>query len=476
MTTATQQQFLYEQVAEDVRNAITTGVYGSEERLPSLRQITSLYGVSLATAIQAYQWLEDSGFVEARPKSGYYVLPRACGKACEPEVSTPSMRASEVTVGDLALGILEEARRPDLINLGAAVPGADLLPLKSMSRIYAGVARRDMALLGRYESQQGNEMLRKQISRRLRSSGVRAHPDEIIITNGCMEALILSLRAICKVGDTVAIESPSYYGMLQAAELLRLNVLELPTHPRDGVDLNALQQALDKKLIDVCMFMPSFNNPLGSSMSKKSRKQLVGMLAAKNIPLIEDDIYGDLCYENPRLPAAKSFDCDGDVLLCSSFSKTLAPGYRIGYVVPGKYFDAVLKRKFLGNISSAGIPQVALAEYLRKGTYERVVQKAALHYKQRTDRLRQLVLQHFPEGTRVTQPQGGFVLWVELPLHISGVVLHDHALAAGISITPGVIFSPGGDYQHHIRMSASAVDGDMMESAVRRLGELSNKY
>jgi len=474
--TAIEQKFLYEQVAEDMRHAITIGTYSSEERLPSLRKITSLYGVSLATAIQAYQWLEDSGFVEARPKSGYYVLPRGCGKACEPEVSNPRMKASEVTVGELALGILEEARRPDLINLGAAVPGEDLLPLKNMSRIYAGVARREEALLGHYEAQQGNELLRKQISRQLRSSGVRVHPDEVIITNGCMEALILSLRAICKVGDTVAIESPSYYGMLQAAELLRLNVLELPTHPRDGVDLNALQQALDKKMINVCLFMPSFNNPLGSSMPHKNRKQLVEMLAAENVPLIEDDIYGDLSYDTPRLPAAKSFDCHGNVLLCSSFSKTLAPGYRIGYVVPGKYFDAVLKRKFLGNVASAGIPQVALAEFLRKGSYERVVRKAALHYKQRTDRLRQLVLQYFPEGTRVTQPQGGFVLWIEMPEHISGVALHDRALAAGISITPGVIFSPGGDYQHHIRMSASAVDGDAIDRAVKTLGELSNKF
>ncbi len=471
----TEQNFLYQQVADDMSQAIAMGTYAPGERLPSLRRIAAHYEVSLATAIQAYQWLEDSGFIEARPKSGYYVLPQGCGKACEPEVSRPKMRASEVTVGQLALDILAEARRSEVINLGAAIPGPELLPLKSLSRIYAGVVRRDVSLLGYYESQQGNVLLRAEVARRLRVSGVRVHPDEIIITNGCMEALILSLRAVCKTGDTVAIESPSYHGMMQAAEQLGLNVLELPTHPRDGVELDALQQALDKKLIDVCMFMPSFNNPLGSLMPRKSRQNMVAMLAQAKVPLIEDDIYGDLGYGNSRLPAAKSFDREGNVLLCSSFSKTLAPGYRIGYVVPGKLFEVVLRLKFLGNIATAGTPQVAIAEFLRKGSYERVVRKATRSYQQRTERLRQLVLEHFPEGTRVTQPQGGFVLWVELPEHINGVALHDRALKAGISISPGVIFSPRGDYQHHIRMSASMVSLEGMVPAVKRLGQIAHQ-
>jgi DNA-binding transcriptional MocR family regulator len=472
---ATEQHFLYQQVAQDMRRAIGMGTYPPGERLPSLRRIAAHYEVSLATAIQAYQWLEDSGFIASRPKSGYYVLAQGCGEACEPQVSRPRTAASEVTVGQLALDILAEARRPDLINLGAAIPGPELLPLKGLSRIYAGVVRRDPSLLGYYEQQQGNALLRQQIARRLRVSGVRVHADEIIVTNGCMEALMLSLRTLCKAGDTVAVESPSYYGIMQAAEELGLNVLELPTHPRDGVELDALQQSLDEKRIDVCLFIPSFNNPLGSLMPKKNRQRMVAMLQRAGVALIEDDIYGDLGYEATRLPAAKSFDSDGNVLLCSSFSKTLAPGYRLGYVVPGKYFDELLRHKFLDNIATAATPQVALAEFLQKGGYERVVRKATRHYQQRTERLRQLVLQHFPEGTRVTQPQGGFVMWVELPEHINGAALHDAALQAGISVTPGVIFSPRGDYVHHIRMSASMVALERMSDAVALLGRLAHE-
>ncbi len=455
--------------------AIGMGTYPPGERLPSLRRIAAHYEVSMATAIQAYQWLEDSGYIEARPKSGYYVLPQACGEACEPNISKPRSRPSEVTVGQLALNILAEARRPELVSLGAAIPGQELLPLKTLSRIYAGVVRRSPELLGRYEAQQGHELLRAQIARRLRVSGVRVHPDEIIVTNGCMEALVLSLRCLCKTGDTVAVESPSYYGMMQVAEQLGLNVLELPTHPRDGLDLDALQQALEKKRIDACLFMPSYNNPLGSCMPRNRRRQMVQMLNEAGVALIEDDIYGDLSYDSTRLPAAKSFDREGNVLLCSSFSKTLAPGYRIGYVVPGRYFDELLRLKFLGNIATAGMPQLALAEFLQKGGYERVVRKAAKQYQQRSEMLRQMVLQHFPEGTRVTQPQGGFVMWVELPEHMEGISLYERALEQGISITPGVIFSPRGDYKHHIRLSASAVETSEISTVVEQLGAIAVK-
>ncbi len=464
--------FLYEQVAEDMRHAIAMGTYGAGERLPSLRRIARHYGVSLATAIQAYQWLEDSGLVEARPKSGYFVLENGCGEACEPGMSRPSAQPGEVTVGHLALDVLEEARRDDLINLGAAIPGPELLPLKALSRAYAGVVRREPGLLGRYEPPQGLLALREQIARRLRVAGVRVHPDEIIVTNGCMEALLLCLRVLCRPGDTVAVESPSYYGVMQAIEQLGLNALELPTHPRHGVELESLERALEEGRIDVCLFMPSFNNPLGSNMPRENRERMVRMLARFGVPLIEDDIYGDLAYEGGRLPAAKAFDETGSVLLCSSFSKTLAPGLRLGYVVPGRHFDELMRGKFLGNIATAGTPQQVLAEFLRKGGYERVVRRAVTIYRRRTERLRRLVLQHFPEGTRVTQPQGSFVLWLELPEHIDGIALHDRALAAGISVSPGVIFSPRGDYRHHIRMSASRVEEERMDEALATLGRI----
>lgn len=469
------ERFLYQRLADEVATAIRHGVYRTGEKLPSLRRFGQRHEVSLSTALQVYRLLEQRHLIESRPKSGYFVLPQSCGEACVPAMSRPSMAPGEVTSAQLAVDILDEARRPELINLGAVVPSSDHLPLKSLARIMSALVRRSPELLGRYERPAGNELLRERLARRIRKAGCPCHSDELIITNGCQEAMVLSLRAVAKPGDVIAIESPTFYGILQSIESLGMKALEIPTHPRSGVDLDTLQKVIDKKQVAACLFIPSFNNPLGSCMPLANRKRLASMLAKARVPLIEDDIYGDLSFDEPRLPTVKSFDRQGNVLLCSSFSKTLVPGYRIGYVMPGKWLDKVRHLKLLGNVATAGLPQVALAEYLQRGGYERVIRESSNHYHWRIEQVRALVLQYFPEGTRVTRPQGGFVLWVEMPPQVDCVRLHDLALKAGISVTPGVIFSPRGDYRHHIRISCGQLDGEETEKAVRRLGMIAKQ-
>ncbi|HEY0635802.1 MAG TPA: PLP-dependent aminotransferase family protein [Gammaproteobacteria bacterium] len=468
-------EFLYRRVAGELGELLRSGAFAAGARLPSLRAIAARYGVSLATAMQAYEALEREGLIEARERSGYFVRPPVCGVECEPDMSQPAQTPGEVTVARLALDILEEVRRPGVLNLGAAVPGVEQLPLRPLLREMNSVVREIPAILGRYEVPAGNPELREQIARHLLRAGCRYRPDEIIVTNGCMEAITLSLRAVAKSGDTIAIESPTFYGILQAIEALGMRALELPTHPRDGLDLDALEAALTTQRIAAILLVPSFNNPLGSMMPLANRQQLAKLVARFDVPLIEDDIYGDLGYQSPRLPAVKSFDRSGNVLLCSSFSKTLAPGYRIGYVVAGKHHGRVEHLKLLGNVATAGLPQLTIARYLKSNRYETMIRSAARTYAQRSEHLRRLILEHFPEGTRVTQPQGGFVLWVELPEHIDAVQLHEAALRQGIAITPGVIFSPRGDYRHHIRMSCGQVEGETMRSGVVRLGEIAHR-
>jgi DNA-binding transcriptional MocR family regulator len=470
-----QGRFVYQRLADELAESIRRGDYRAGEKLPSLRRFCRQQAVSLSTALQVYRELEQVLLIEARPKSGYFVLPQEYGKASEPEMSRPSMVPGKVTGARLAVDILNEACRPELVNLGAAVPGVDHLPLKSLSRITSGLVRRSPELLGRYERPAGNVLLRERIVRRLHQAGCACTSEEIIITNGCQEALVLSLQAVAGPGDVIAIESPTFYGILQTIESLGMKALEIPTHPRDGVDLDSLQQVIDRKEVAACLFIPSFNNPLGSCMPLENRKRLADMMARAGVPLIEDDVYGDLSYQEPRLPTVKSFDHDGQVLLCSSFSKTLAPGYRIGYVSAGKWRERVSHLKLLGSVASNGLTQVALAEYLQRGGYERVVRQAAHSYRRRSEQLRTLVLKHFPQGTLVTQPQGGFVLWVEMPPEVDCVHLHDLALEDGISVTPGVIFSPRGDYRHHIRISCGQLAAEDAEPAVSRLGDIAKR-
>lgn len=468
--------FLYRRLAQDLGNAINQGVYGIHERMPSLRRVTQHYGVSLATAIQAYQLLEDQGMLAARPKSGYYVLPRHHELQPEPHTSKPPARATSVNVGQLALSLVNESRSPKLVKLGAAVPGADMLPLKILSRNMAGIARRHWQDAGSYEAAQGVLALRRQIARLMRQAGCQCTPDDIVITNGCLEALSLALRVVTKPGDTVAIESPTYFGILQVMESLGLNAVELPTHPGSGVDVAALREAIQKHTLSACVLMPNLHNPLGSSMPEQNKKQVVEMLAAADITLIEDDVYGVLSYHQPRPKAAKAYDRSGNVILCSSFSKTLAAGYRIGWLFSQKFRAAIEYHKFLQNISTATLPQLAIAEFLSRGGYSRTIQHCAHIYRQRMELLRHWINQYFPSGVRLSNPQGGFVLWVELPQHVDCVDFYRRAMDKRIAVSPGILFGARAQYRHHVRLSCGAVDSDTMHRGLKILGTLLAHY
>lgn len=467
------QSYLYQRVANELSQAIQKGIYGVGDRLPSLRHISHRYAVSLATAVQAYEFMTDKGLIEARPKRGYFV------KTCltpvkEPEPSKPALRPTKVNVAQLAMSLINESRQPGLVKLGAAVPGIDVLPLGVLSRSMAGVARRKYQATGMYEDAQGNLDLRSQIARMMQEAGCGCHPDEVIITNGCLEALGLALRVVVKPGDTIAIESPTYFGILQTIESLGLKALEIPTHPRDGIDLDSLRKAIIRQSVKACVLVPTYNNPLGSSMPEKNRKQLVQLLAKHEIPLIEDDEYGFLSYATQRPKALKSFDKKDGVIYCSSFSKTVSPGLRLGWMLAGQYTEQIKYKKFLDNISTAIHPQLAMTEFLARGSFQRNVRKAALIYQRRMEQLRYWISEAFPEGTRISNPEGGFLLWVELPKTIDGFELYNAAMQKRIAITPGILFTAQTQYKHHIRLSCGAVEGEEARQSIRQLGTLAH--
>ena len=466
------ENYLYEQLESDLTKDIYKGVYGVDERFPSLRYVSEQYEVSMATVIQAYQRLEVKGLIWSRPKSGYFVSAWKNEQLEEPSISSPKTSPSNVSVGHLAMSLINESRQPGLIKLGAAVPGPDLFPLASLSRTLAGIARRKHTASSSYEDAQGNIDLRKQIVHLMRESGVRCTAKDIIITNGCLEALGLALRVTAKTGDTIAIESPTYFGILQVIESLGMKALEIPTHANTGIDPKALKKAISKRNIAACILMPTFSNPLGATMPAENKQEVVELLAKHNIPLIEDDIYGSLSYESRRPKAAKAYDNNGNVLYCSSFSKTISPGLRIGWILAGKYQEQTLYQKFLDNISTSIHPQLTLAEFLSKGGYRRCVRHSAHIYRQRMDQLRRWVADAFPKGTRITNPNGGFLLWIELPKKHDAVTLYQKAIAKKIAITPGILFSAQGQYKNHIRLSCGAVEGEQARKAINALVKL----
>jgi DNA-binding transcriptional MocR family regulator len=342
--------------------------------------------------------------------------------------------------------------------------------------MHARAARVHRKRAGEYEDPMGSIALRGAIAKLIGDSGAMVDPSQIVITNGAQEALNLGLREVTSPGDVVAVESPVYFGVLQAIEALGLRVLELPTHPTHGVDIDALEKAAKSKGINACVLCPTCQNPLGFNMSAKNKEAAVSILNRYRIPLIEDDVFGALGLENPRPAVARSFDQDDNVLLCSSFSKTISPGLRLGWIAPGKHLKKVIRQKFLGNLSTGIIAQQAMVEFLDGNRYRRTTQTAAGTYAHRLRRMRESVLDSFPAGTTCTSPKGGFFLWVELPVRYDSLELFELAAQQSISISPGRLFSQGNIYRNCMRLSCGKIEEEHIEEAVSGLAKVVNAY
>ncbi len=462
----------YETLAEHLLNAIAQNLYRPGERLPSVRQLSQQHQVSTATAVSALRLLEDQGHLEARQRSGYYVKPRPRSSLLEPAMSAPPREPTLVTGQELVLRLVKAANDPKIVQLGAAVPAASFLPTQKMAQLSANVARRYSQRIANYEFPPGAPELRRQIARRMSELSCPVDPNDILITNGCQEAMTLALRTVTKPGDIVAVESPTFYGLLQVIESLSLRAIEIPTHPRDGIALDALQLACEQWPIKACIAVPNYSNPLGYCMSDTRKRALVDLVGRYRIALIEDDIYGDLGFGPQRPAMAKSWDSEGRVLYCSSFSKSLCPGLRVGWLVAGPYLEQSEYLKYVGNLATPTLAQLTVAEMLAKGGYERHLRQARNQYRQAVERMTAAIGAYFPPGTRVTQPEGGFVIWVELPESIDATALSRRALQQGISIAPGPMFSATQKYRNFIRLNCAVNWDERVNQALVRLGQM----
>jgi DNA-binding transcriptional MocR family regulator len=461
---------LYEQVANQVAGLIEQGILRLGERIPSVRNLHRQLGVSLSTVLQAYLLLEDQGLIEARPRSGYYVKARL--HKLPPKTSISSLPLTATGINEVVKSLLSATYNPHIIPLGVAFPGAELFPTLKLNRFLSKVSRRLREQTNSYGVFPGDESLRHQLARRSLdwSSGVSSK--EIVTTAGCMEALNLCLRAVAKPGSTIAIESPTYYGILLMIESLGMKVLEVPTDQCNGVSLKHLEVALKQKQVNACLFTLNFNNPLGNCMPDEHKKQLVEMLARHQIPLIENDLLGDLYFGSRRPCSAKVFDKEGLVLFCSSFSKTLAPSYRVGWCAPGRYQEQVEYLKFLTSVTTSSLTQMVVAEFLQSGGYDQHLRHIRKAYSEQVQRVLQAVDTYFPTDTQTIKPTGGFVLWVQLPKLLDSLKLQRLALTECISIAPGTIFSSNGEYHNFIRLNCGNPWSPVIEQGLITLGRL----
>ncbi|HYC71366.1 MAG TPA: PLP-dependent aminotransferase family protein [Opitutaceae bacterium] len=463
---------LYAELADSLQALIEQGTLRPGARVPSVRTMSRQRNVSIATVLQAYTTLENRGYLEARPQSGYYVKPQLACFCPEPRMARPMAKPSFVGVNDLTAEVMERSIEPDYVPFGAACPHYSLFPNKKLARILGSVARRDPSLVGRFSMNWGYEPLQREIARRYLSAGCPLPHDELVVTIGCEEALNLALRSVTRPGDTVALETPSYFGFLEIIQSLGLKALEIPTGPREGMCLDELRDALEHNDVKAVLVMPSFQNPLGSLMPDDKKRRFYELLCEYDLPAIEDDVYGDIHFGDVRPKPLKAWDRDGRVLLCSSFGKTLAPGFRIGWIAPGRYLERVRRLKFTSTLGTPVVLQKTLTEFLRDGGYDHHLRSIRRAYHQQMHLFSQAMQRYFPEGTRLSRPQGGAVIWVEFPARVDTLRLYQDALQHRINTAPGALFTVKDRYRNCLRMNAAIPWTDELDAALRKLGEL----
>jgi DNA-binding transcriptional MocR family regulator len=474
MKEMTQNEFLYVQIADRLQVQIEQQVLKTGDKLPSVRALSKEQGISLTTAYQAYGELEIKGFIEARPKSGYYVrftpsqYPRLMAKQ-------KAQKPQKVSVDSVVALVYQKMRQEGLTKFSVAAPTIDLLPEAKLNKSMMEAIRQSPSSCLEYDDTQGNLLLRKHIAKNSFGWGGSLTEQDVVTTQGCMEALVFCLKAVTQPGDSVAIQTPTYFGIFNVLHSLGLKAVEIPVDPETGLDIEYLEKAMKTVPVKACLFVTNFTNPSGSDMPATRKKQLVELLSEKEIPLIEDDIYGEMYFGKHRPDNCKSYDTKGLVLLCSSISKTLAPGYRVGWCIPGRYLDKILHLKLMSTVSSATPTQAAIAHFFETGRYDLHMRnlRKALH----TQCLRyiQAISEFFPPDTKVSRPAGGFVLWVEMNHAVDALELFHEALEHRISIAPGQLFSADGRFRHHMRISFGAPYTDKIEKSLMVLGKLVRK-
>lgn len=455
-----------------VRDRIHGGVYQAGDKISSVREMAQQQMVSVATVLEAYRRLEVEGVIRSQPQSGFYVQLMASRKMIQVPVSEPHRTPMEPTQESIVSSVLHDARGENVVHLAGASPNIRLLPIKSLSKFMARALREETVASMSYASPLGVRSLREQISKKMLSASVTCSPEEVIVTNGGSESLALCIGAVCKRGDIIAVESPTYYAMLLAAKSLGVRVIEVATHPTDGISLTALRTILEQYPIKAVVLTPSHGNPLGQLMPEENKAELVQLLEDSNVTLIEDDVYGDLGYALHRPPAAKAYDRTGNVLYCSSFSKTLAPGFRVGWIVAGSHLHKIELLKFATAGSTATPQQLALADFLAFQRYNFQVRKAIKVYHASANLMASAVRQYFPDGTHVQKPLGGFVIWVSMPKEVNSIELYRAAIQENITLMPGPAFSAHNDrFANCMRLNCSHWNSEV-EGAIKQIGRL----
>lgn len=462
----------YQRVIAEIENQISQRIWLPGERIPSIRAMSKQHGVSPMTVIRAYEQLEADGLIHAKPKSGYFVAAHL-NQITVNQPDKPQIENRSIAINAHVFDVLSACKKPNVIPFGSAFPDPELLPINALGRAMGQVMKTMSPQMMLTELPPGNMALRRAIAKRYLRDGIDVAVDDIVITSGAMESLGLSLMAVTQPGDTVAIESPAFYGALQTIERLKLKAIEIPTHPNDCIDVTQLKLAIENHDVKACWVMSAFQNPLGASMPDENKHSLIALLNHHQIPLIEDDVYGELYFSDKKPKPIKAFDHQGRVLHCSSFSKSLAMGFRVGWVVAGQYAQQVERLQLMSTLSAAIPNQLAIAHYLQHGNYDAHLRRLRAELEKRMASTLSAIQSYLPPDTRVSKPSGGYFLWLELPKTLNSaqllpILLDQH----DISIAPGTLFASDDRFKHCIRLNCAYEWTQTAEQAIKTMAQV----
>jgi DNA-binding transcriptional MocR family regulator len=462
-------KYQYQHIAETLEKKIADKQWISGEKLPSIRQLCEQYQISKNTVIHALYELEAADFIEARPKTGYFVTSvfrHNSPSQIEPLTLTPTA----VNMPSLFYDIMQRGAAFDILpNTPDTTPSNHVLSLiRHLNKAQRNSPQRKVM---HYDSPLGSSELRFQIKEHYRGVGLNLAVDDFCITAGCQNALFLALMVSCKPGDNVAVESPAFYGVLQLLQQLQLKVIEISSSTTEGFDPQELAKALQKWPIRACVVTPAFATPSGASMPLENQQQLINLANDHDVALIEDDIYGDLCFGERARPL-KALDTQQRVILCGSFSKSLSRDLRLGLIAGGRWHEKITRLKLVTQLASNQSTQQGLAEFMAKGHYRRHLHYYRQILKRQRDQLIQCLQKYWPQSVCFSIPQGGLVIWVQVDQHIDTVKFYQQALAEGIVLTPGALFSASGYYNNYLRLSFAHPTVGRRENAIKKLAKI----
>ena len=465
-------QFAYERIEARIESMISEGVLRPGDRVPSVREICRSERVSPATAVRALTNLEAKLLLFAKLRSGFYV--QSMSRLPLPKPAEGPLHPQRPRLSDDVARVFRDIQKQGTISLGAGAPDQALLPTEEISKCVARAARRYSREFGSYSLCDTDLGLRKEIALRLARASCIVSPDEIVITHGCMDAMNLAIRAVASPGDTILVESPTYFGLLQMIESLGMQAISVPATCDRGIDLDVFERTIATHEVTACILIPSFGNPHGANLSDEKREALVGISAKKGIPIIENDIYGELSFDDNRPRPLKAFGDPANTLLCGSLSKSLSPALRVGWLVAGRYSENARRLKWISSITTPHVTAKAAADYLRSGGFDRHLRGLRKVLQTQMCRISSAIAQSFPQGTALSRPGGGYFLWVELPWRVNAVALRDVAIQSDISVCPGPIFSIEGEFQNFIRLNCALQLDEKVEDAIRVLGGMAH--